>query len=196
MFRSTVTTPAGSCPSRTGRWAEMTGSAFVGDELFISVQHPEKDVPIGSGAQSVARRSDVKLDGSPLHQQRIVPRGRNWSDKVTGESRQRARPTTITIPPEALTQALRGGRMRDSSRIRNVARKLGRMTEFSGSACPPRTAAPHLHRVCARWTNGQIIAVVAESAAERSRWWIRWPGAGCRRRGAPRWAACAWRRTR
>jgi hypothetical protein len=77
--------------------AEMTGPTFVGDQLFISVQHPGEDVPIGTGVNLSRGIEMLKLDGSLFTQQRIVPRGSNWPDNVTGDLANVPRPATIAI---------------------------------------------------------------------------------------------------
>jgi uncharacterized protein len=81
--------PFGYGPPR----CEMTGPTFVGDTLFLAVQHPSEDSPIngdpnaGGDAASLVTRPIEMLDlGGGLYQQtRTVPRGSNWPNDGSAE---------------------------------------------------------------------------------------------------------------
>jgi secreted PhoX family phosphatase len=84
-----VVHPFGYGPPR----CEMTGPTFVGDTLFLSVQHPSEDSPIngdpnagGVPASTVTRPIEMlDLAGGLYQQVRTVPRGSNWPNDRPAE---------------------------------------------------------------------------------------------------------------
>jgi uncharacterized protein len=84
-----VVHPFGYGPPR----CEMTGPTFVGDTLFLAVQHPSEDSPIngdpaaGGPAASIITRPIEMLDvaGGLYSQVRTVPRGSNWPNNGPAE---------------------------------------------------------------------------------------------------------------
>jgi len=90
--------PFGYGPPR----CEMTGPTFVGDTLFLAVQHPSEDSPIngdpaaGGAAASILTRPIEMLDitGGLYQQVRTLPRGSNWPN--TGPA-QPPKPSVIGI---------------------------------------------------------------------------------------------------
>jgi uncharacterized protein len=84
-----VVHPFGYGPPR----CEMTGPTFVGDTLFLAVQHPSEDSPIngdpaaGGPPASIITRTIEMLDlaGGLYSQVRTVPRGSNWPNDGSAE---------------------------------------------------------------------------------------------------------------
>jgi secreted PhoX family phosphatase len=84
-----VVHPFGYGPPR----CEMTGPTFVGDTLFLAVQHPSEDSPIngdpaaGGPPASIITRPIEMLDvaGGLYSQVRTVPRGSNWPNNGPAE---------------------------------------------------------------------------------------------------------------
>jgi secreted PhoX family phosphatase len=79
---------------------EMTGPTFVGDTLFLSVQHPgENSLPNdGTPASTLNRELELlALNGSTFTQNRTVPRGSNWPSNIGGKPLGPPKPATIGI---------------------------------------------------------------------------------------------------
>lgn len=83
-------------PSR----CEMTGPTFVGDTLFLSVQHPSEDSIPNDGTPASTLNRDLELlglDGNTFMQNRTLPRGSNWPSNLGGNALGAPKPATIGI---------------------------------------------------------------------------------------------------
>jgi uncharacterized protein len=79
---------------------EMTGPTFVGDTLFLSVQHPSEDSIPNDGTPASTLNRDLELlalNGSTFTQNRTVPRGSNWPSNIGGDALGAPKPATIGI---------------------------------------------------------------------------------------------------
>jgi uncharacterized protein len=93
-----VVHPFGYGPPR----CEMTGPTFVGDTLFLAVQHPSEDSPIngdpaagGPPASAITRPIEMlDLAGGLYSQVRTVPRGSNWPNNGPAEP---PKPSVIAV---------------------------------------------------------------------------------------------------
>jgi uncharacterized protein len=76
---------------------EMTGPTFVGDTLFLSVQHPGEGDPIGAGRILNRQIEMLDLAGNLFNQNRNVPLGSNFPSNIGGTSATSPRPCVIGI---------------------------------------------------------------------------------------------------
>src|SRR5918992_3404107 len=79
---------------------EMTGPTFVGDTLFLSVQHPSENSIPNDGTPASTLNRDLELldlNGSTFTQNRTVPRGSNWPSNIGGNALGAPKPATIGI---------------------------------------------------------------------------------------------------
>ena len=76
---------------------EMTGPTFVGDTLFLSVQHPGEDCPFTPNPILERPIEMLNLDGTLFNQSRTVPRGSNWPSNIKGNPQGPPRPSVIGI---------------------------------------------------------------------------------------------------
>ena len=78
----------------------MTGPTFVGDTLFLSVQHPSEDSIPNDGTPASTLNRDLELlalNSSTFTQNRSVPRGSNWPSNIGGDALGAPKPATIGI---------------------------------------------------------------------------------------------------
>jgi secreted PhoX family phosphatase len=79
---------------------EMTGPTFVGDTLFLSVQHPSENSIPNDGTPASTLNRDLELldlNGSTFRQNRTVPRSSNWPSNIDGKPLGPPKPATIGI---------------------------------------------------------------------------------------------------